>query len=94
MYPVKNNWVPGPIRVREEPPTLREAIVAAENITTDPELQAEFAAGLMGIPVQEVKPHLVAAGQRSRTIEASRSSAPSSRTLVVERKVRRFARTA
>ena len=51
---------------------------------------AEFAAGLMGVPVEEVKPFVRPAGARrageGRSVETARGA------VVVERKVRRFAR--
>ncbi len=83
-------WVPGPFRVRHEPPTIKEAIDAAEAMSIPPEQQAEFAAGLMGIPVEEVKPFVRTSGGRrageGRSVDTARGA------VVVERKIRRFAR--
>jgi hypothetical protein len=45
----------GPRRVREEPPSLDEAIFAARGLSDDPDDQAEIAASLMGVPVEEVR---------------------------------------
>src|SRR3954454_7893467 len=45
-----------PIRVRQEPPTVEEAIVAAQALTPDLEQQVEIAAGLMGLSAEAVRP--------------------------------------
>ena len=42
----------GPRRVRNEAPTLEEAISAAKDLSDEPEAQAEIAASLMGVPVE------------------------------------------
>jgi hypothetical protein len=84
-----------PIRVRHEPPTIEEALAAAEDLTSIPQQQAEIAAGLMGMTVEEIRPRLRAsqAAGPSRRLATDRASAPGSRgVLVVERKVRRVTR--
>lgn len=90
MHRPEDNWVPGPFRVRHEPPTIKEAIDAAEAMSIPPEQQAEFAAGLMGVSIEEVRPFVRPAGARrsgeGRSVETARGA------VVVERKVRRFAR--
>ena len=88
MHRPEDNWVPGPFRVRHEPPTIKEAIDAAEAMMVPPEQQAEFAAGLMGVSVEEVLPFVrpVRRGGAGRSVETARGA------VVVERKVRRFAR--
>src|SRR5256885_14946164 len=45
----------GTRRVRRDPPTLEEAIFAAVGITDDQEAQAEIAAALMGLPIEQVQ---------------------------------------
>ena len=45
----------GKRRVRENPPTLEEAFIAAESLTDDFGQRIEIAASLMGVPVDEVK---------------------------------------
>ena len=45
----------GPRKVREIPPTLEEAFVAAECLTEDFEEKVEIAASLMGLPVEDVR---------------------------------------
>ena len=61
-----------PLRVRHEPPTIEEAVRAAQNLTSDLEQQVEIAAGLMGMAHDEVREHVhnqpaepIASGQAS-----------------------------
>jgi hypothetical protein len=42
-------------RVRQSPPTLEEAFIAAESLTDDAGQRIEIAASLMGAPIEEVK---------------------------------------
>ena len=44
----------GTRRVRVEPPTLEEAIFAAQGVTDDPQQQADFAADLTGDKVDQL----------------------------------------
>lgn len=81
--PKRGGETRGPVRVRHEPPTVEEAIAAAEGITTDREAQAEIAANLMGLPLGAVQSLMV---QRSR--EAARGVRRTGRTVVVERRSR------
>lgn len=48
-----------PLRVRREPPTVEEAVIAAQALTEDTEQQVEVAAGLIGLPAEEVRPHVL-----------------------------------
>ena len=50
-----------PLKVRHEPPTLEEAIYAAQGVATEVEQQIELAAELMGLPVDEVRPMVLKA---------------------------------
>lgn len=82
-----------PIRVRREPPTIVEAVAAAQDLADDVEQQVEIAAGLIGLPADEVRPHVLAAkrAKPERAPErilshASPSRAP--RTVIVERRAR------
>ncbi len=45
----------GPRKVREIPPTIDEAFVAAECLTEDLDEKIEIAASLMGLPVDDVR---------------------------------------
>ena len=85
----------GPRRVRRDPPTLAEAIAAAQGLSNDRDQQAEIAAGLMGIALAEVRAEMRKLGSDrmvlTTTIAPSRDKA-GPRTVVVERKAsRRFA---
>lgn len=82
-----------PIRVRREPPTIPEAVAAAQDLADEIEHQVEIAAGLIGLPADEVRPHVLAAAQAKpekapeRILTAgSPSRAP--RTVIVERRTR------
>lgn len=44
----------GPRRVRHEPPTLEDALFAAEGLAMDPSQQLEIAAELMQLPIEQV----------------------------------------
>lgn len=83
MSPKKTKSFPLP-RVRREPPTIEEAVLAAEGLATEPGQQAEIAAGLMGVTVDEVKPFLTRLRPRQDFV------AMGGRTVTVER-VKRFA---
>ena len=39
----------GARRVRKDPPTIEEALIAAESLTDDPDQRIEIAASLMGV---------------------------------------------
>jgi hypothetical protein len=84
----------GTRRVRRDPPTLEEAIFAASGITDDVQAQAEFAAALMGLPLEQVLPEVkktsrIAARTNTRVVMADQGS--QQRAVVVERRtVRRF----
>jgi hypothetical protein len=78
-----------PPRVKYEPPTLDEAIVAARGLTEDLEQQVEIAAGLMGLPPDEVRPRLLATPPERpapRIIPTPSARTGVSRAVVVERK--------
>lgn len=85
-----------PIRVRREPPTVAEAVAAARDLTDEVEQQVEIAAGLMGLPPDEVRPHVLAAASQARPPARGlpeRFVSPGGanrtpRTVVVERRTR------
>jgi hypothetical protein len=84
----------GTRRVRRDPPTLDEAIFAAIGITDDQEAQAEIAASLMGLPIEQVQAEVkkasrVMAGRSTTRVIAGEQGAQ--RSVVVERRiVRKF----
>lgn len=51
---------------RMEPPTLEEAIAAAQGLTEDIECQIEIASQLMGMPEDEVRPEVLKVSMRTR----------------------------
>ena len=86
----------GKRRVRVEPPTLEEAIFAAQGITDDPQQQADFAADLTGMPVETVLAQILKEARkaaRTGRVVAIPSSG-NQRAVVVERKPSRIVRRA
>jgi hypothetical protein len=79
-------------RVRQDPPTLEEAAVAAQGLTTDPTEQVEIVVSLMQVAPEEARAAVLRLGQR-REVEhvtvTGRIGAP--RAVVVERRTPRFA---
>ena len=80
----------GPRKVRHDPPTLAEAIAAAQGLTDDPAGQIEIAADLMGTDVAAVKAEMQRiVPDRRETRIVSSPSREGARTVVVERKASR-----
>ena len=73
----KTKW--GARRVRKDPPTIEEALIAAESLTDDLAQRIEIAASLMGVPADEVK--VLAAKQAS--LSRGRSTLVNGRTRAV-----------
>jgi hypothetical protein len=74
-------------RVRREPPTLDEAIIAAQGLTDDPAQQAEIAASLMGIAVDDtVRIAVARASARPHATVSATGRGGMQRAVVVERK--------
>jgi hypothetical protein len=83
----------GSRRVRHDPPTLKEAIIAAQGLSDELADQIEIAASLMDLPVEAVRAEVMKAAPPRNT---ARILAPSSRegemrSVIVERKVSRRA---
>ncbi len=80
--------------VRHEPPTLEEALSAAEDFTADHDQQLQIAASLLGLPLDQI----TAEGQR---IIARRAPSPAvvvvgdgRKSVIVERKaIRQWSRS-
>ena len=70
----------GARRVRHDPPTLQEAIFAAKGLTDSLQEQAEIAASLMGLPVDNV---------RAEVLKTAHDRAVSTRMIATERGARR-----
>lgn len=77
----------GKRRVRQDPPTLEEAIFAARGLTDDIEQQVEIAAGLMEVSPDDVRQALKKAppARRQPTV-AFTSRGGTERSVLVERK--------
>ncbi|GJD52558.1 hypothetical protein OPKNFCMD_5324 [Methylobacterium crusticola] len=83
-----------PIRVRKEPPTVTEAVAAAQDLADDIEQQVEIAAGLIGLPPEEVRPHVLQAvrpkaERNPERIISTGNGLRGPRTVIVERRVGR-----
>lgn len=78
-------------KVKESPPDLKEAIEAARDISDDPSAQAEIAAALMGLAVDDVKREVLrAVAQRKMTERVTTIARGGSKpAVVVERNTRR-----
>jgi hypothetical protein len=93
---VRETWTTkfGQRRVRQEPPSIAEALEAAADISGDSEQQIEIAAGLLGVDaaaVRSVAAKIVRTRQpvvRAPAVAARRSEPR--RVVVVEQKRRRF----
>lgn len=81
----------GSRKVRYDPPTLKEAIIAAQGLTDQLLQQVEIAAALMDLPVEEVRAELLksAPSRKAEQIVTSSGREKTVRTVVVERKVSR-----
>ena len=79
-------------RVRRDPPTIEEAVVAAQGLTDELKEQVEIVASLMEISMEEARSVVLRMGQRrevNRVTVTGRVGAP--RAVVVERRTSRFA---
>ena|SRR5208282_405123 len=79
-------------RVRRDPPTLEEAVAAAQGLTDDFKDQVEIVASLMEVSVDEARGAVLRMGQRrgaDHVTVTSRLGAP--RAVVVERRTPRYA---
>jgi hypothetical protein len=81
-------------RVRRDPPTIEEAVVAAQGLTDELKEQVEIVASLMEISADEARGVVLRMGQRRKEVInhvtiTGRVGAP--RAVVVERRTSRFA---
>ena len=80
----------GARRVRHDPPTLAEAIAAAQGLTNDPQGQVQIAADLMGATVADVRAEMQRLSPDRRATRLVNAPARDGvRTVVVERKASR-----
>ena len=74
-------------RVRHDPPVLAEAIAAAQGLSDDPGEQAEIAAALMGLPVEDVRAEIKKVSTRRKPIILTSTDRKGmARAVVVERR--------
>ncbi len=77
----------GTRRVRFDPPTLKEAILAARGLTGELQQQAEIATSLMELPVELVRAELLkTAPARGSAQIVTNGREGTARTVIVERK--------
>jgi hypothetical protein len=77
-------------RVRRDPPTLEDAVTAAQGLADDLDGQVEIVTSLMDVSVDEARGAVLRLGQRkevNRVTVANRAGTP--RTVVVERRAPR-----
>jgi len=77
-------------RVRRDPPTVEDAVLAAQGLTDDLDSQVEIVASLMEMSAEEARSAILKIGQRkdvNRVTVAGRSGIP--RAVVVERRTPR-----
>jgi hypothetical protein len=77
-------------RVRRDPPTVEDAVLAAQGLTDDVDGQVEIVVSLMQVSAEEARGAILKIGQRkevSRFTIAGRAGAP--RAVVVERRAPR-----
>lgn len=76
-----------PIRIKKCPPTIEEAIIAAQGLVDEVEAQVEIAAGFMGVEADEVRAQVIRAFEEAKSVEtlvvADRRG--SERAVIVER---------
>ena len=61
MQVKRSRSAPLPVRVRQEPPTVAEAVAAAQALTPDLEQQVDITAGLLGVTPDEARPFVLEA---------------------------------
>ena len=74
--------------MRHEPPTIEEAVRAAQSLTSDLEQQVAIAAGLMGMAHDEVREHVH--NQPAEPMTQSSLASGRMRGVVVERRAPRL----
>jgi hypothetical protein len=81
----------GPRRVRQDPPTLEDAIAAARGLTDDVQAQIEIAASLMDMPADQVRGEVLKSATPRKNINrvAFTGRGGMQRSVIVERKTPR-----
>jgi hypothetical protein len=79
-------------RVRRDPPTVDEAVVAAQGLTDDLKGQMEIVAALMEVPLDEARGAVLRMGQRRIVNQVTMTGRlGATRAVVVERRTPRYA---
>lgn len=83
-------------RVRHDPPTLEEAVIAAQGLSDELAEQIEIAAGFMALPIDVVRAEILKTAKPSLTarVVVTPGREGAARTVVVERKPSRRVRPA
>ena len=76
-------------RVRRDPPTIEEAVVAAQSLTDDLKEQMEIVASLMEITPEEARGVVLRMGQRKEVNRVSFTGRIGACAVVVERRAPR-----
>src|SRR5215468_4389621 len=80
------------VRVRHEPPTLDEAIFAAQGLSDNLREQIEIAATLIGLPEEQVRQRVLEQSSTARSgnrMVVTSNRAGAQRSVIVERKTPR-----
>src|SRR3954471_16852176 len=72
MHKKRSRLSQSPVRVRQEPPTVADAVAAAQALTPDLEQQVDITAGLIGLTPDEARPFVLEAPP----LNLPRSAAP------------------
>jgi hypothetical protein len=83
MKPTKQKLDLTKVRTRFEPPTIDDAVFAAQGLTNDPESQVEIAAQLLGRAESEVRPAVLRSRSTGVRVVARAGGRPA---VVVERR--------
>ena len=83
MKPTKQKLDLTKVRTRFEPPTIEDAVFAAQGLTSDPDSQVEIAAQLLGRAESEVRPAVLSARPVGVRVVARTGGRPA---VVVERR--------
>jgi hypothetical protein len=78
-------------RVRRDPPTVEEAVLAAQGLTSEIKEQIEIVASLMAVPTEEARGAVLRMSQRRDVNRVTVSRGGASRAVVVERRTPRHA---
>jgi hypothetical protein len=79
----------GPSRVRYEPPTIEEAVFAAQGLASEVEQQVAIVAGLTGMPEDQARAHVLRARPKlglSRPVQDGARPVRSPPVVVVRRR--------